>query len=58
MNTVFELIRVEPNNKGHYPIRKSEIEELGLFSTFGNAETRMYKDVEEHQVKRQRKNRG
>lgn len=49
MKTIFELIRIKTNCKQHYPLRKTEIDVLGLFSTLGKAEKWMHKDVKECQ---------
>ena len=46
MKTVFELIRIYTNSKTRYPLRKSQINTMGLFSTLAKAETQMIQDAE------------
>ena len=49
MKTIFELTKIYTNSKARYPIRKTDSEELGLFSTLGKAQKQMLKDVRECQ---------
>ena len=46
MKTVFELIRIYTNSKTRYPLRKSQLNTMGLFSTLAKAETQMIQDAE------------
>ncbi len=46
MKTVFELIRIYTNSKTRYPLRKSQINTMGLFSTLAKAKTQMIHDAE------------
>lgn len=46
MKTVFELIRIYTNSKTRYPLRKSQINTMGLFSTLAKAEAQMIQDAE------------
>lgn len=46
MKTIFELIRIYTNSKTRYPLRKSQINTMGLFSTLTKAEAQMIHDVE------------
>lgn len=46
MKTVFELIRIYTNSKMRYPLRKSQINTMGLFSTLAKAKTQMIQDAE------------
>ena len=46
MKTVFELIRIYTNSKTRYPLRKSQINTMGLFSTLAKAKTQMIQDAE------------
>lgn len=46
MKTVFELIKIYTNSKTRYPLRKSQINTMGLFSTLAKAETQMIQDAE------------
>ncbi len=46
MKTVFELIRIYTNSKTRYPLRKSQINTMGLFSTLAKAEAQMIHDAE------------
>ena len=41
MKTVFELIRIYTNSKTRYPLRKSQTNSMGLFSTLAKAEAQM-----------------
>ena len=49
MKTIFELTRIYTHNKAHYPLRKTQTYDLGLFSTLAKAEKHMHKDVKECQ---------
>lgn len=46
MKTVFELIRIYTNSKTRYPLRKSQTNSMGLFSTLAKAEAQMIHDAE------------
>ena len=46
MKTNFELIRIYTNSKTRYPLRKSQINTMGLFSTLAKAEAQMIQDAE------------
>lgn len=46
MKTVFELIRIYTNSKTRYPLRKSQTNSMGLFSTLAKAEAQMIQDAE------------
>ena len=45
MKTIFELTRISTNSKARYPIRKTQTDQLGLFSTLEKAQKQMLKDV-------------
>ena len=45
MKTIFELTRISTNSKTRYPIRKTQTDTLGLFSTLEKAQKQMLKDV-------------
>lgn len=49
MKTVFELIRIYTNSKTRYPLRKSQINTMGLFSTLAKAEAQMTHDAKGYQ---------
>ena len=53
MKTVFELIRIYTNSKTRYPLRKSQINTMGLFSTLAKAEAQMIHDAEGYQESEQ-----
>ena len=53
MKTVFELIRIYTNSKTRYPLRKSQINTMGLFSTLAKAEAQMIFDAEGYQESEQ-----
>ena len=49
MKTVFELTKITANSKARYPVRKTDTDELGLFSSLDKAQKQMFKEVEECQ---------
>lgn len=49
MKTVFELTRISTNSKTRYPLRKSQINSMGLFSTLVKAEAQMIHDAKGYQ---------
>ena len=49
MKTIFELTKIYTNSKARYPIRKTNTDELGLFTTLEKAQKQMFKDVKECQ---------
>ena len=49
MKTVFELTRISTNSKTRYPLRKSQINSMGLFSTLVKAEAQMIHDSKGYQ---------
>ena len=49
MKTVFELTKITANSKARYPVRKTDTDELGLFSSLYKAQKQMFKEVEECQ---------
>lgn len=55
MKTIFELTKIYTNSKARYPIRKTQTDELGLFTTLGKAKKQMFKDVRECQEYEQKR---
>ena len=49
MKTVFELTKITANSKARYPVRKTDTDELGLFSSLYKAQKQMFKEVKECQ---------
>ena len=49
MKTVFELTRIYTHSKERYPIRKTHVNNMGLFSTLAKAQKQMQKDVKNYQ---------
>lgn len=49
MKTVFELTKITANSKACYPVRKTDTDELGLFSSLYKAQKQMFKEVKECQ---------
>lgn len=49
MKTIFELTKITANSKARYPVRKTDTDELGLFSSLDKAQKQMFKEVEECQ---------
>ena len=49
MKTIFELTKITANSKARYPVRKTDTDELGLFSSLYKAQKQMFKEVEECQ---------
>lgn len=45
MKTIFELIKIYTNSKAHYPLRKTQMRNLGLFPTLAKAKAQMLKEV-------------
>ncbi len=45
MKTIFELTKISTNSRARYPIRETDTDRLGLFSTVEKAKKQMLKDV-------------